>query len=106
MGVATTTVDAIKLLKAKKGRAVKNAFKQFDFVIASKEIMPQIPKLIGPVLARMGKFPIGVQTSFEDAIKNLDTNVGMTSDELRTNLTASLGNILSTLPKGYDNLKS
>jgi len=122
-GIETTTIDELKVLKQKKGRALKNYFKVYDFVIASKDIMPQVSKLFGMPLARMGKFPIGIQTTVQDAIKDLDKNLRMaqkkslclsgrigsatmSESELKTNLTAAIGNILAVMPKGYDNLKT
>ena len=85
--------------------------------------MPQVSKLFGMPLARMGKFPVGIQTTVQDAIKDLDKNLRMaqkkslclsgrigsatmSESELKTNLTAAIGNILAVMPKGYDNLKT
>merc|ERR1712192_37595 len=73
-GIETTTIDELK--------ALKNYFKVYDFVIASKDIMPQVSKLFGMPLARMGKFPIGIQTTVQDAIKDLDKNLRMAQKNL------------------------
>ncbi|MES1906699.1 MAG: 60S ribosomal protein L10A, partial [Paramarteilia canceri] len=123
LNIACVTVDEIKTLKQKKGRVVKNYFKKYDFVIASKELMPQIPKLVGPQLARMSKFPTSVQSSIQDTLNDTHKNIKMaqkkslcisgkignmkmTENELKSNLFVAMSTLVNSLPKGLENIKT
>ncbi|MHA1311992.1 MAG: 50S ribosomal protein L1 [Candidatus Helarchaeota archaeon] len=57
-GLTVLDKDALLELQKNKKEAKKIA-KQFDFFIASVEVMPIIAKSLGPVLGPQGKMPLG-----------------------------------------------
>ena len=87
--------------------------------------MKQIPKLLGNVLTKIGKFPvaIGENEKVEDKVKELKSTVKfqlkkvlcmgtavgtvkMTEEELRQNINMSINFLVSLLKKGWQNIKS
>lgn len=42
---------------------MKKYFKQYKVLLASDSIIKQLPRLVGPVLSKLGKFPVAVTHS-------------------------------------------
>ncbi|MEN2498142.1 MAG: 60S ribosomal protein L10A [Marteilia pararefringens] len=122
--VQTFTVEEIKMAMAKKkGKDLKHQIKACDALIASKDIMVSLPKLIGPILGKTGKFPFSINNSVQDTITQVSKtikmaqkkslliagrigNTQMTENQLKSNVFASIGFVLNALPKGWENIGS
>merc|ERR550525_735099 len=59
MGLPFKTVDELKGFKRNK-KLVKKMSKQFDMFLASSTMIRQIPRLLGPTLNKVGKFPLPI----------------------------------------------
>merc|ERR1712118_1566 len=114
--------DLKKLNKNKK--LVKKLAQAYDAFLASQVLIPQIPRLLGPVLNKAGKFPTLITAS--DNIENKATdvksqvkfqfkkvlcmgvaigNVGMTPDEMRQNSLMAINFLVPLLKKNWNNVK-
>jgi large subunit ribosomal protein L10Ae len=57
-------IDAEGLKKfSKQRKPMKKFFKQYKVLLASDSIIKQLPRLVGPVLSKLGKFPVAVTHS-------------------------------------------
>lgn len=115
--------DLKKLNKNKK--LVKKLARKYDAFVASDTLMRQIPRLLGPGLSKAGKFPTPI-THAEDLQQKMTEvkstikfqlkkvlclgvavgNVGMTEDELISNIMLSINYLVSLLKKGWQNVGS
>lgn len=114
--------DLKKLNKNKK--LVKKLAKKYDGFLASQVLIPQIPRLLGPGLNKVGKFPLLIthNDKLEDKINEMKAsvkfqlkkvlcmgaavgNVGMTEDNLRSNCTLAINFLVSLLKKNWNNVK-
>lgn len=87
--------------------------------------MRQIPKLLGPILSKIGKFPVaithqeplakrieGIKQSIKFQLKKVLTiniavaNVGLTDEQIRQNISTSINFLVSLLKKGWQNYKT
>jgi len=59
MGLPFKTVDELKGFKRNK-KLVKKMAKQYDMFLASSTMIRQIPRLLGPTLNKVGKFPLPI----------------------------------------------
>ncbi|KAK7500182.1 hypothetical protein BaRGS_00008729 [Batillaria attramentaria] len=115
--------DLKKLNKDKK--LVKKLAKKYDAFLASESLIKTIPRLLGPGLAKAGKFPspIGhneaivgkvddVRATIKFQMKKvlcISTCVGhvnMTADELYSNITMSINFLVSLLKKNWQNVRA
>ena len=55
-------VDGLKKFN-KDRKLIKKYFKKYDTLVASEALMKQIPRLLGNVLVKMGKFPVQITDS-------------------------------------------
>merc|ERR1712217_89105 len=115
-----------KIKKDKK--IVKKIGKSYDKILASANIIRQVPRLLGPQLNRMGKFPLAVRTNetiaekvegFARVVKfALKFKVGspqclsapighikMTEEEIQENVVAAINYVLTLMKRGWQNVK-
>ena len=112
-------IDADGLKKFNKQRKpIKKFFKPYSILLASDSIIKQIPKLLGPVLTKLNKFPVVVthSESLQEKINEAKAsvkfqlkkvlcmgiavgNVEMSEEELRQNITLSVNFLVSLLKK-------
>jgi large subunit ribosomal protein L10Ae len=120
---AMSVVDLEKLKKDKK--LVKKLAQKYHAFLASTDLIKRIPRLLGPGLNRAGKFPtvLGNNESIVEKVEELKSsikfqlkgkalclavpvaNVGMTKDEILTNLNMSINFLVSLLKKGWQNVR-
>eukprot|EP01080_Neovahlkampfia_damariscottae_P001557 gene1558-12683_t len=113
--------DMKKLNKNKK--LVKKLANQYRGFLASESLIKQIPRILGPGLSKAGKFPT-VLTSDDDITKKVEEvrktikfqfkkeiclgtavgHVGLTEDELISNIIASINFCVSLLKKQWQNV--
>lgn len=93
--------------------------------MGSAALIPQIPRLLGPTLNKMGKFPAMISHSdvLEDKANDIRStvkfqlkkvlcmgvavgHVKMTPDELRQNCLMSINFLVSLLKKNWNNVKT
>jgi len=118
------SVKDLKMLNKNK-KLVKRLAQSFDAFIASQELIPQIPRLLGPGLNKAGKFPTLCPQSEQldnkaDEIRSqvkfqlkkylclgcAVAHVGMTSEQVRQNCLMSINFLVSLLKKNWNNVKS
>lgn len=124
ISIATQNMDDLKKLNKNK-KLVKKMCNGYDSFIASDSIIKQIPRVVGPTITRIGKFPTAITPgeSVADKIKEtrstvkfqlkkvlcLGTCVGhaeMTEEEIRQNVNMAVNFLVSLLKKNWQNLKS
>lgn len=118
------SVDDLKKLNKNK-KLIKKLARKYDAFIASEPLLRQIPRLLGPGLSKAGKFPTPVSHAEDLAQKVTDVkstikfqlkkvlcmgvavgNVGMTEDQLISNVMLAINYLVSLLKKGWQNVGS
>lgn len=120
------SIDTEGLKKFNKDRkAIKKWARPYDQLIASETLIKEIPKLLGPVLTKINKFPI-VLSENEKVVDKVNeirstvkyqlkkvlcmgtavATVGMGEEEIRKNLNMSINFLISLLKKGWYNIKT
>merc|ERR1712227_1026005 len=108
----------------KNKKQIKNFAKKYHAFVASESLIKQIPRLLGPGLNKLGKFPTLVQQSEElsskvDEVKAtikfqlkkvLCLNVavghcGMEVTPIMENIKLAINFLISLLKKGWQNVK-
>merc|ERR1711948_166678 len=121
-GIPFKSVEDLKKLNKNK-KLVKKLAQSFDAFLAS-QVIPQIPRLLGPGLNKAGKFPTLVQhtDNLETKVTEMRSNVkfqlkkvlcmgvavgngNMTPDELRQNCLMAINFFVSLLKKNWNNVK-
>lgn len=69
-GVPCMDAEDLKKLNKNK-KLVKKLAKQYDAFLASESLIKQIPRLLGPGLNKVGKFP-GLLTHSESMVQRID----------------------------------
>merc|ERR1711991_61686 len=69
-GIPCMDVEALKGLNKDK-KKVKKLTNKYNFFLASASIMKQIPRLLGPTMHKLGKFPTLVEHS-DDLVEKID----------------------------------
>jgi large subunit ribosomal protein L10Ae len=124
VGITSIDVEGVKKWNKDK-KTIKKWAKPFDVLICSESLMKQLPKLLGNVLNKIGKFPfsVGENEKIEEKVKEikgtvrfqlkkvlcLATAVGTLSlgeEELRQNINMSINFLVSLLKKGWQNVRS
>ncbi|CAD8173266.1 unnamed protein product [Paramecium pentaurelia] len=122
LGLTAIDQEGLKKFNKEK-KPIKKWCKPFDILIASESLMKVIPRLVGNVFTKIGKFPIAipetesvgskvneVKSSVKFQLKNtlsLGTAFGtdeMTEDQLRQNLSTTINFLVSLLKKGWQNV--
>ena len=117
-------VDALKKLNKNK-KLIKKLAKKYDAFIASESLIKQIPRIMGPSLNKMGKFPTMLthndsMTAKIDDVKSTIKfqmkkvlclgvavgNVNMTEDELAANIHLAVNFLVSLLKKNWQNVRA
>eukprot|EP01084_Bolivina_argentea_P183905 317290_1 len=121
------TLDDLKKVNRDK-KIVKKMGKSYDKILASAAIIRQVPRLLGPQLNRMGKFPIAVRPNEKivDKIAGMSRNikfalkfkigmpmclsapighVDMEQKKVEENTIAAINYVLSLMKKGWQNVK-
>merc|ERR1712228_458657 len=62
LGLDYRSLDDLKKVNRDK-KIVKKMGKSYDKILASATIIRQVPRLLGPQLNRMGKFPLAVRAN-------------------------------------------
>jgi len=129
IGLDCQSHDELKLLKKQK-KPVKKLAKSYDAFLASANLIKQVPRLVGPILNKIGKFPTAVPTSGVDPVKSkleeikctvkfsLKFKVGMpmslscaighmemTPEQIEENMTVAINYLLSLMKKGWQNIR-
>jgi len=119
-------IDSDGLSKFKKDKKIiKKWAKQYDGLLASDSLIRQIPRLAGPQLNKMGKFPSPAShdLSLTDKLDELKRTVkfqmkkvncmglavgtvDLETDQIAQNINLSLNTLISLLPKGWQNIRS
>src|SRR5690606_5645922 len=118
------SVDDLKKLNKNK-KLIKKLARKYDAFIASEQLIKQIPRLLGPGLSKAGKFPTPVSHAEDLNNKITDVkstikfqlkkvlclgvavgNVGMTEDQLISNIMLAINYLVSLLKKGWQNVGS
>ena len=58
-GIPCIDVDGLKKFNKDK-KLIKNWAKPYDVLLASESLMKEIPRLLGNVLVKIGKFPLAL----------------------------------------------
>merc|ERR1712086_201018 len=122
-GIPCMDVEALKALNKDKKKVKKLACK-YSFFLASAPIMKQIPRLLGPTMHKLGKFPTllehsdditekidGIKSTVKFQLKKVLTmgvavgHVEMTSDQMYANTMITVNFLISLLKKGWQNIK-
>ncbi|AYU77991.1 60S ribosomal protein L10a [Leishmania donovani] len=123
-GVPTMNQEDLKKLNKNK-KLVKKMCNQYDAFLCSESIIKTVPRLVGPHMHRMGKFPtvcspsesltdkiVELRSTVKFQLKKvlcLGTCVGhmeMSEEQLRQNVTMAINFLVSLLKKNWQNLKS
>ncbi|CAO3610050.1 unnamed protein product [Cunninghamella blakesleeana] len=118
------SVDDLKKLNKNK-KLIKKLAKKYDAFLASEVLIKQIPRLLGPGLHKVGKFPTPVShsDSITDKANEIRAtikfqlkkvlclavavgNLNLTEDELTANIMLSVNFLVSLLKKNWQNVKS
>merc|ERR1711908_57738 len=123
-GIPCMDVEALKALNKDK-KKVKKLANKYNFFLASASIMKQIPRLLGPTMHKLGKFPTLIEHS-EDLVEKIDSirstvkfqlkkvltmgvavgHVEMTQDQVYANPMITVNFLVSLLKKNWQNIKT
>merc|ERR1712216_338068 len=123
-GIPCMDVEALKALNKDK-KKVKKLAQQYSFFLASGTIMKQIPRLLGPTMHKLGKFPTllektddmvdkinGIKSTVKFQLKKVLTlgvacaHVGMTEQQIYANIQITVNFLVSLLKKNWQNIKT
>jgi len=127
MGLPFKTVDELKGFKRNK-KLVKRMAKEYDMFLASSTMIRQIPRLLGPTLNKVGKFPLPITPNEKVADKveqmkstvkgSLKFKTGMPmclsfpvancshdAEEVRKNMVHLTNYLTTQFKKGWQNIK-
>ncbi|CCD73507.1 Large ribosomal subunit protein uL1 [Caenorhabditis elegans] len=122
--IPSMSADDLKKLNKQK-KLIKKLAKSYDAFIASESLIKQIPRILGPGLNKAGKFP-SVVTHGESLQSKSDEiratvkfqmkkvlclsvavgHVGLTQEELVSNISLSINFLVSLLKKNWQNVRS
>ncbi|EMR10421.1 60S ribosomal protein L1-A [Pneumocystis murina B123] len=124
LGVDALSVDDLKKLNKQK-KLVKKLAKKYDAFISSDSLIKQIPRLLGPGLSKVGKFPTPLSHTDDLSTKLTEVeatikfqlkkvlclgvavgNVQLTEDQLVANIMLSINFLVSLLKKAWQNVGS
>merc|ERR1712137_730771 len=123
-GMDCLDVEALKAFNKDK-KKVKKLANRYAFFLASGSILKQIPRLLGPTMHKMGKFPTLIERT-EDLNEKIDAiratvkfqlkkvltlgvaagNVGMTEQQIYANVQITVNFLVSLLKKNWQNIKT
>merc|ERR1711991_1024419 len=123
-GIPCMDVESLKALSKDK-KKVKKLANKYSFFLASASIMKQIPRLLGPTMHKLGKFPTLVEHS-DDLVEKIDgikstvkfqlkkvltmgvavAHVDMSVDQVYANTMITVNFLVSLLKKNWQNIKT
>merc|ERR1712070_43233 len=123
-GIPCMDVEALKALNKDK-KKVKKLANKYNFFLASASIMKQIPRLLGPTMHKLGKFPTLLEHG-EDITEKIDSirgtvkfqlkkvltmgvaaaHVEMSQEQLFANTMITINFLVSLLKKNWQNIKT
>eukprot|EP00771_Trimastix_marina_P003918 gnl/Trimastix_PCT/63.p1 GENE.gnl/Trimastix_PCT/63~~gnl/Trimastix_PCT/63.p1 ORF type:complete len:218 (+),score=82.61 gnl/Trimastix_PCT/63:93-746(+) len=123
LGIPYMDVPTLKAFKRDK-KKVKKLGHQYNFFLASDTIFKQIPRLLGPTLNKMGKFPTMV-THSEDLQEKINevkstvkfqlkkvlcmsvpiANVQLSEEDIYRNVVIGVNFLVSLMKKRWQNVK-
>merc|ERR1711896_2190 len=123
-GIPCMDVEALKALNKDKKKVKKLACK-YSFFLALPSLMKQIPRLLGPTMHKLGKFPTLVEHT-EDLTEKIDSirgtvkfqlkkvltlgvaaaHVEMTEEQIYANVMITINFLISLLKKNWQNIKT
>merc|ERR1711907_186553 len=123
-GIPCMDVEALKDLNKDK-KKVKKLANKYNFFLASATIMKQIPRLLGPTMHKLGKFPTliertedmqdkinGIKSTVKFQLKKVLTlgvacaHVDMTDQQIYANIQITVNFLISLLKKNWQNIKT
>merc|ERR1712093_93050 len=123
-GIPCMDVEALKALNKDK-KKVKKLASKYSFFLASQPIMKQIPRLLGPTMHKLGKFPTliertedmmdkiqGIKSTVKFQLKKVLTlgvacaHVEMTEQQIYANIQITVNFLISLLKKNWQNIKT
>merc|ERR1711927_15052 len=123
-GIDCLDVEALKAFNKDK-KKVKRLANRYNFFLASGTIMKQIPRLLGPTMHKLGKFPTliertedmmdkinGIKGTVKFQLKKVLTmgvacaNVDMTEQQIYANIQITVNFLVSLLKKNWQNIKT
>ncbi len=124
LGYPFMSVEDLKKLNKNK-KLVKKLASKYDAFVSSQSLIKQIPRLLGPGLNRVGKFPtvVAPTDSLEERVNEVKgqvkfqvkkvlclsvavAHVGMSKEEIQTNILLSTNFLVSLTKKQWQNIKS
>jgi len=118
------TADDLKKLNKDK-KLIKKLSKSYDAFLASESLIKQIPRILGPGLNKAGKFPSVVthNESLNVKVEEIRAtvkfqmkkvlclavaigHVGMTQEELMSNISLGINFLVSLLKKNWQNVRA
>jgi len=118
------SIEELKKINKNK-KIVKKMGKKYNAFLASEVVIRQIPRLLGPGLNKVGKFPtlithgddmqakvVELRSTVKFQLKKVLClgvalgNVGQSADELTTNVQLTINFLISLLKKGWQNVRS
>merc|ERR1712159_457637 len=123
-GIPCMDVEALKALNKDK-KKVKKLANTYNFFLASATVMKQIPRLLGPTMHKLGKFPTLLE-KIDDMVEKIDSirstvkfqlkkvltlgvacgHVEMTQDQVYANVQITVNFLISLLKKNWQNVKT
>ncbi|KAH8555742.1 60S ribosomal protein L1-B [Umbelopsis sp. PMI_123] len=123
-GMEFQSVEDLKKLNKNK-KLIKKLAKKYDAFVASEALIKQIPRLLGPGLHKVGKFPTPVTHNDDLTVKADEiratikfqlkkvlclgiavANCSQTEDEIIANIMLAINFLVSLLKKNWQNVKS
>merc|ERR1712139_25036 len=123
-GIDCLDVEALKAFNKDK-KKVKKLANKYSFFLASGPIMKQIPRLLGPTMHKLGKFPTliersddmmgkinGMKSTVKFQLKKVLTlgvacaHVEMTEQQIYANVQITVNFLVSLLKKNWQNIKT
>merc|ERR1711959_816215 len=123
-GIPCMDVEALKAFNKDK-KKVKKLASKYSFFLASQPIMKQIPRLLGPTMHKLGKFPTliertedmmdkiqGIKSTVKFQLKKVLTlgvacaHVEMTEQQIYANIQITVNFLVSLLKKNWQNIKT
>lgn len=124
LGVDAMSADDLRKLNKNK-KLIKKLAHKYSAFVASDSMIKQIPRLLGPGLAKAGKFPTPISHAEDMASKINEVrstikfqlkkvlclgvavgNVAMTREEIVANVMLAINFLISLLKKGWQNIGS
>eukprot|EP00344_Euplotes_crassus_P003963 CAMPEP_0197015968 /NCGR_PEP_ID=MMETSP1380-20130617/76343_1 /TAXON_ID=5936 /ORGANISM="Euplotes crassus, Strain CT5" /LENGTH=200 /DNA_ID=CAMNT_0042442349 /DNA_START=24 /DNA_END=622 /DNA_ORIENTATION=+ len=121
-GIEFRSIDDLKKFNKNK-KIIKGFSKQYDAFLASESLIKQIPRILGPALNKVGKFPTvinhgdnlnakieEVRATIKFQLKKVLClgvaigHVNMTPDQLLQNIVLAINFLVSLLKKNWQNV--